>query len=545
MIKGSQIDDLFENSLDGFKVKPTMSAWDKLSQELDAVDKADASFDTEVNNLMSDFKVQPSSSVWEGLEHHLEAAAVAAASFDEATKETMNDFSQQPSESVWNNIASELDYIDAAKYEANKRFALWFSISTAIAASLLFLFMQLPSFNLYNSQSQNCPLVNKNMNNDVFVYTNNISTKKDNTSIDAEKDNIITKENVSSKKNNSEEITGNYNNNIENKKSITAVSTTKTSSNKNDMVIITENSDIDNINIAEYKDVAIKNMPSKNLILHSGLSQSDITNNYDIRLKSLKAATGFSLDLFVGPELIVNTIDQNSSVGDQAILEEVKPICTDFTFGANAKFHYNKFFIQSGLNYSNYGEQRLYQNNIEMHDTSGGFYTYNINSYITYDTIGWVDDPLQPGGISPVLSATLNSDTVGKHWNSQDSIYYDFKKYSVKNRYRYIEIPIMLGYKMEHKNWSISLAAGISYGFKIAEQGKYINNGILNTAFNSSSPYSGFITNGIVSLGVSYNLTNKISIILQPTYKTNLQELNNISASYHNVSMRMGLNILL
>jgi hypothetical protein len=548
MIEGNQIDDLFEASLNGLEVKPTMSAWDKLNQELDAIDSTAASFDAEANSIMRDFKVQPSSSVWAGLNQHLEAAAVAAASFDKSTSESMNDFSQQPSEEVWNNIESELDAIDVARIESKKRFTFWFSLSTTVAASILFFFMQFSSLNFFNSSKQQNPLVNKNMNNDVFVSTSNNKVTEENqenlsnTAIETTK--IAKKDDVNDK-DAPKDIVNNSNNTFNNIASKPNISIAKISSNDKDIAAIEEDKIVDNTEIFDVEEIAIKNMPSKNLILHDGLSQNDIANSTNIRIKSLKAAIGFSVDLFAGPELIINTINQNSSIGDQAILEEVKPVCTDFTFGANLKFHYNKFFIQSGLNYSSYGEQRLYQKNIEMHDTSGGFYTYNINSYITYDTIGWVDDPLQPGGISPQLSATLHSDTIGQHWNSQDSLYYDFEKSSSKNRYRYIEIPVMLGYKVNHKNWGFSLAAGVSYGFKVAEQGKYIDNGVIKTAFNTSSPYSGFTTNGIVSLGISYNINNRISVILQPTYKTNLQELNNLSASYQNISMRMGLNILL
>lgn len=547
MIEGNQIDDLFEASLNGLQAKPSSSAWDKLSQELDAVDSASVSFDEEASSLMQDFKVQPSNSVWAGINQHLQAAAVAAATFDNSAAESMENISYQPSESVWNNIESELDRIDTAKYETKRRFALWFSVTTTVAASLLFFFMHFSTQDLFKSAKQKNPLVRNTItDNDIFVKTSSSNTTiKTDAIVNSVENTIEEKENNIVVKNTPKAINNNSSNtNVNHNKSSVNIAITTNDTYEKDIEITDDNGNSIK-DVVAIEDYSLEKMPSKYIILNEGLSNNDFNNEQYFKLKSLKSAIGFSLDLFAGPELIINTIDQNSSVGDLAILEEVKPVCTDLTLGANLKFHYNKFFIQSGLNYSSYGEQRLFQKNIEMHDTSGGFYNYNINSYITYDTIGWVDDPLQPGGVSPQLSATLHSDTIGQHWNSQDSLYYDFEKYSTKNRYRYIEIPVMLGYKIDYRNWGFSLAAGVSYGFKVAEQGKYLDNGTLKTAFSSTSPYSGFTTNGIVSLGISYNISNRFSVILQPTYKTNLQELNNLSASYQNVSLRMGFNILL
>lgn len=545
MLEGNQIDNLFEASLNGLEAKPSEGAWDRLRQELEAVDGVNDAFDAEVNTIMSDFKVQPSSSVWAGLDQHLEAAAVAAASFDSSANHSLKDLSQAPSENVWHNIETELDYIDAANVEAKRRFAMWFAVSASLVASLLFFFMHFsPQQFIYKPFGNDYPLVNSFSPE----YENTIITTE---TTNKEKKQIYNSKNIAVGKSTAKK-TSTTQNIIEPKRKVFArqnknvvIATFDNSNSEKTNLLLSQNDNTIAEEIIRIHDFELDNMPSKNMLNPDGLSSLDLLAETNIRLKSIKAVTGFSLDLFVGPELIINKTDQNSSVGDEAILEEIQPFTTDYTFGTNIKFHYNNFFVQSGLTYSNYGDQRLYQQNTEMHDTSGGFITYNINSYVTYDTIGWVDDPLQPGGLSPQLSANFHSDTVGQHWNSQDSLYANVEKYSAKIRYRYIEIPIMLGYKYDYKHFGFSLGAGVTYGFKIAEQGKYIDNGTLKTSFFASSPYSQFTTNGIISLGISYSISNKISVIIQPTYKTNLLELNNLSVSYQNLSLRMGINILL
>ena len=262
-------------------------------------------------------------------------------------------------------------------------------------------------------------------------------------------------------------------------------------------------------------------------------------------MKSLYAATGFSLDLFAGPEFIKNSHMNKPAEGSPVMIDNIAPTISAPSLGANVKFHYNRFFIQSGLTYSSYGEKNSYQTTSELHDTSDSHYTYGINTYHTYDTIGWIDDLFQPGVVVPHLSATLHTDTVSSTWNTIDSAYYMYKKDIAKNRYHYIEIPIMIGYQFEYKSWSLSTAGGLSYGFRVAQAGSYISDNQLKSIDNENSPYSNGVINGIVSIGLGYAITDEISLMVQPTYKTNLSELSASSVNYQSISLRLGVNIKL
>jgi hypothetical protein len=124
-----------------------------------------------------------------------------------------------------------------------------------------------------------------------------------------------------------------------------------------------------------------------------------------------------------------------------------------------------------------------------------------------------------------------------------DSTYYSNVSAKSENRYRYIEIPLMLGYQYGLKNWSFNISAGASYGFKVAEKNTYYDYD--NITYKSNSPYSDSNINGIISLGIAYAIGNKISVVLQPTYKTNLIDITAHSTKYHSFTLRLGVNVKL
>ncbi len=561
------IDKLFESSLDSLKAKPSAGAWDNISHGLDITPSAASNFDQQIENSLSDLKGKPSSKVWSNIDAHLESAAAAATaanlSFDSQVEETLDNVQYNTSSNLWTSISNKLDGIEAANEYLSKQIMQLFVITASIAAMLIFItYRYMPGL---KNNANNFPFTTTNTINST-KYQALISTSEIKTPIESTKK--VTKTNltqtatqqtvveiepntteakqttthaISAKGNNKKYITGNAKSiNTKTETSSRLSETEEITSNKQEQNNST-NSDFTSA-VAEVKRMKLKN-PNNN----SRLSNSDMGGKLasPSHFIQLRAATGFSIDVFGGPEIIANKTMKDASFNKSLVLEKVSPYCIDYSFGLNLKFHYNQFFIQSGMAYSNFGEQRTFQLNNELHDTSGGYFSYNINTYYTYDTVAWVDDPLQPGVLVPQLSSVMHTDTTVGAWNSQDSLYFNINKNKSNNRFRYIEIPIMLGYQTEYKKWGFQFAAGISYGFKVAEQGKYIDRGRLNNIYQSSSPYSDFTTNGIASIGLSYALTNRLSILFQPTYKTNLKDLSKLSVSYQSLSLRLGVNVKL
>ncbi|RLD67245.1 MAG: hypothetical protein DRI84_02980 [Bacteroidetes bacterium] len=257
-------------------------------------------------------------------------------------------------------------------------------------------------------------------------------------------------------------------------------------------------------------------------------------------------ATGWSVDIFGGPAWIMNN--------EQAISDEGQPISqvgidnniVTPSMGLNLKYHVNNWFIQSGVAYAEYGENKNYNQKIEMHDTSG-YAHQNVDEYYTYDSVGFYIDPNNPGVVITLYDAIKHYDT-SYNWVSEDSIFHENQGIYAQNRFRYIEIPLMLGYEFRFKNLSVEVSTGVSFGFRVNSSGKFLNSkNELIDINQSNSPYSNTMMNYLLSVGLKYHLDNRFSIIAQPIYKTNLNSLfsSESSPSYNHFGLNIGLNYII
>jgi hypothetical protein len=254
-------------------------------------------------------------------------------------------------------------------------------------------------------------------------------------------------------------------------------------------------------------------------------------------------ATGWSVDVFGGPAWINNTEPINQDEGQAIYQTSMEKNILTPNLGLNLKYHVNNWFVQSGLTYAEYGENRNYTNNIEMHDTSG-YSKQNINEYYSYDSVGFYIDPSNPTVVITLYDAIKHSDT-SYSWISEDSLYYEHHNIYAQNRFRYIEIPLMVGYEFRFKNLGLEVSTGVSFGFRVNSSGKFLDsNNELIDINKSNSPYSNTMMNYLLSVGVKYHLTNRFSIIAQPTYKTNISSLfsSGATTSYNNFGLNVGLN---
>ena len=558
------IDELFEDSLGGMKQKPKEMSWDSIEQELDSSSPSDIQFDNLVAASMAGFSVDPSTNAWNGINEKLDNIDGLNKEFDSNVEESINSMNPQASKSVWSNIEKELDAMDAYRLAERNRFISWFSAAGAVAAVFIYFIMQVqPNISFKNDQAQ---LINRSVIDDskqVSPKFNTTANTSNNEIIISKSENSISNEIVTLE---------NSGSNIENNRSIEnivietpIVKVVESSSDIDNKEIVVANTNIvennSETNMIEsneiaanasilFNDIVNERMTNANLsnnerLLNTYAFSQTTANNLPLSIRSIKASTGFSIDLFGGPEFIHSPSEITYNEGDNISVKKKSSYIKDYSFGANIKYHYNNLFIQSGLVYSNFGDVFSLNQENEIHDTSGGYYSYNINTYYTYDTLGWDYDPLQPGVLVPILRSNIHTDTVITNWNSSDSLCYENELASAETRYRYIEIPLMLGYKFGYRDWDFLISAGASYGFKVADKAEYTSSNKLSNLDELSSPYSNSNINGIVSLGIAYSINDKISVVLQPTYKTNLTRFTAQSTRYHSLSLRCGINVKL
>ena len=491
---------------------------------------------------LGEMKQNPSSSSWNNIELKLSELEAKSSDIDHQFEAALSGISAEVPFNSWQKLEDKLDAIDANQRKKRRRVIGWFTATGTVAALLFY-------FALHFQAALN-PL--QKDGEKLLVNENIPSIQMGDNEIDKTQPHAIqnndTKENtkLGDLPSHEEVLKPVAVISKENKESTTAVHINESASNQIQESITEVAEKSYGIGIFEGIKFSAFNAFSKK---ESAINLEDISmQDYliqPIRIKSLRASTGFSVDLFIGPEFIHQKEQSYGHLDEAVELQNIKPITSELSFGMNLNYHYNNFFILSGIAYSNYGEESTYKFIQENHDTSGGYYNYDINTYYTHDTLGYFDDPLQPGVLVPYVSSTLHTDTIASIWNSQDSAFFTSNIKKVKSRYRYIEVPLMVGYKISYKNWGFQLSAGASYGFKVAEEGQYVEDRKVQNIESVHSPYYDSNINGIASIGISYAIGNNLSILLQPTYKANLSELSSFNVHYQNLSLRAGINLKL
>ncbi len=140
-----------------------------------------------------------------------------------------------------------------------------------------------------------------------------------------------------------------------------------------------------------------------------------------------------------------------------------------------------------------------------------------MGSYINLDSIGTI----------VYIDTILNQTVINLIYYSHNEDIYDSIKdiltQQTNNRYTYLNIPLLLGYKKEYKRWSVFLKGGPVLSFLIyrKEPGvTIIDDKMVISSVTNKTP-SRLETNWqfLFSLGCAYRLTNKLYFAVEPTWK--------------------------
>lgn len=202
--------------------------------------------------------------------------------------------------------------------------------------------------------------------------------------------------------------------------------------------------------------------------------------------------------------------------GNSAYLQKRKET-TSFKSGFSAGVRYTKVFknsmsVRGGVNFSQINEK----------------FTFNQGNIIqvTYIT-------------------NANGDTVGSYITKGS------RYKTTNNRYRTIDIPIMIGYELGNGKLHLNINAGPVINIYSWQKGDVLDasgNPVNITTGKNSSPYQ-FKTNAgvgfIGAVSVYYKLNDKVHIMAEPYFRYNLSSMNKESITlkqkYHTAGLRLGM----
>jgi hypothetical protein len=220
-------------------------------------------------------------------------------------------------------------------------------------------------------------------------------------------------------------------------------------------------------------------------------------------------------EFYAGPDYAFRSLQDT---GNSAYLQKRKE-STSFKSGFSAGVRYTKVFnnsmsVRGGVNYSQINEKFSFnQGNIVQ-------VTYIINA---------------------------NGDTVGSYTTTGS------RYKTTTNRYRSIDIPLMVGYELGNGKLHANINAGPVINIYSWQKGDVLDasgNPVSITTGKSSSPYQ-FKTNaGIGFMGavsVYYKLTDRLHLMAEPYFRYNLSQMNKESITlkqkYQTAGLRLGIRL--
>jgi len=256
-------------------------------------------------------------------------------------------------------------------------------------------------------------------------------------------------------------------------------------------------------------------------------SASEISDLNSPAFEELKSKTDrWSLTAMASPTYYMRPDLSGSDMADQLSSPEQSRI----SYSGGLSFTYKisrKFSIQSGLYYSSIGNKvddiRSYagfsrfdytkgDHNFEVMTTSGPIFTSNPDVFladISSDRVvtRYTNDVFDPG------KANLS------YINS-----------SLFQNFSYLEMPVFVRYKLIDKSLDFNLVGGLSYNLLINNSVHAMIDGSKYDV-GKTAGLNTFMVSSSFGMGMEYNLSEKISLNLEPTFRYFLNPFSNIQSS--------------
>ena len=265
----------------------------------------------------------------------------------------------------------------------------------------------------------------------------------------------------------------------------------------------------------------------KNLINEQPPKQPVPANNI-LPQKKPKTVQGVYTEIFGAPSLLTFTYVQSNINPSLTFVntskQDEKPALS-YTAGLELGYGLKHVFVQTGLNYSDYRSKTL----IDLL-TDYGFNQTNLKK----------DSVFVPDSVSPHY--TYHYDTI-RSYVIKDTL----MSHRTTNSLRYIEIPILLGYRFYGKKMSYAISGGIAIGYLSYSKGTTINPDLKSVSVNSidAIPFRPWTFYLILRAEAAYMIKKDLSVFIRPGFKYNtnsvFEDYYPVQKSFYTLDLHLGL----
>jgi Outer membrane protein beta-barrel domain len=289
------------------------------------------------------------------------------------------------------------------------------------------------------------------------------------------------------------------------------------------------------LNIKETKGLYLDRNETTNDLILLSLNTSAI-NSAKVKYPDLqyfpdntitKPVKRWSIEAMASPTYYSNFNSGSDALSKQLTSSEQSLV----SYSGGVAFSYKiskRFSIQSGLYYSSLGQK------IDGINSFSGFQQYQISKgapnfeVLTASGTVYTNNPdvfLSANGTNRVLTAYTNDVFDPKKASLQPV------NNSLDQNFSYLELPVILKYKILDKTIGINLIGGLSYNL-------LVSNSVYTTV--DGTKYSIGKTEGLnpltlsssLGMGMEYNLSGKLSLNLEPTFRYYLNPFNVTTGSF-------------
>jgi len=232
----------------------------------------------------------------------------------------------------------------------------------------------------------------------------------------------------------------------------------------------------------------------------------------------------WSYELYGGAQLVNKNLTAN--VHDDYLLrrQQDESAITTPLLGTSIRAAIKNFSFNIGIEYSSWGEKTNYAPYVHQQQfVQNGYWQSFLTTFVDTDT-AYVT------GIQ-VLMENSYQRVDSNFETATDTV--DAKVYSEEiarlngtNRFSYVEVPLEFSYRLHFGKAGIGASVGIAPSWISSQKGYYLKqdeSGMESIA--ETKPLNSFGWNGRCSIDFYYALSNRMSLMLRPQYRTNLRSL--------------------
>ena len=284
--------------------------------------------------------------------------------------------------------------------------------------------------------------------------------------------------------------------------------------------IINENDAVSNEEIIDSTIFAVDSIVIDSLVLEKEISEefSDALSKDDslaiaevlIPEDSNETFNKWTFSVFGGPSLINKKLTGGSSDAYLAKRNNEETHIVSMSYGLRLNYNLSeKFNVSIGANSLTYGEDvnysTIYNTETSMSSVSkDSTYLDYVYTAVQNPNGGW-DTVLT----TIVVDTTFMVDTTIINLNATD--------YAGKNRFTYLQIPVMIGYKFIFNKLSVNARLGGSYGVLLKNTGSYVDNNLSKVELPNLRKT---MINMVASATIVYQL-KKINLFIEPKFRLN------------------------